>query len=63
MDDCWSGTSWTLTDSNFPDKAYRDIDVCTSSPNTVYALSSKQLLKSIDGGLNWISSTLTSTTY
>jgi photosystem II stability/assembly factor-like uncharacterized protein len=57
------GTSWTLTDSNFPDEAYRDIDVCTSSPNTVYALSSKQLLKSTDGGLNWTSTTLTSATY
>ncbi|MFV8346310.1 LamG-like jellyroll fold domain-containing protein [Flavobacterium sp. ZB4P13] len=57
------GTSWVLTDSNFPDEKYVDIDICTSSPNTVYALSKKQLLKSVDGGLNWTSTTLTSTAY
>ncbi len=57
------GNSWTLTDSNFPDEKYLDIDVCTSSPNTVYALSSKQLLKSTDGGANWVSTTLTSANY
>ncbi|TDE46573.1 T9SS type A sorting domain-containing protein [Flavobacterium rhamnosiphilum] len=57
------GTSWVLTDSNFPDEKYLDIDVCVSSPNTVYALSKKQLLKSTDGGLNWTSTTLTSTAY
>jgi photosystem II stability/assembly factor-like uncharacterized protein len=57
------GTSWTLTDSNFPDEVYKDIDVCISSPNTVYALSSKQLLKSTDGGLNWTSTTLTNTNF
>jgi PKD repeat protein len=57
------GASWTLTDSNFPDEKYLDIDVCTNSPNTIYALSSKQLLKSTDGGLNWVSTTLTNTNY
>jgi hypothetical protein len=48
------GTSWTLMDSNFPDEKYRDIDVCISNPNVVYALSAKQLLKSTDSGLNWV---------
>lgn len=57
------GTNWTLTDSNFPDEKYLDIDICTSSPNTVYALSSKQLIKSIDGGLNWTATTLTNASY
>jgi photosystem II stability/assembly factor-like uncharacterized protein len=57
------GANWTLTDSNFPDEKYLDIDICTSSPNTVYALSSKQLIKSIDGGLNWTATTLTNASY
>jgi photosystem II stability/assembly factor-like uncharacterized protein len=48
------GTSWTLTDSNFPDEKYRDIDVCISNPNVVYAISKRNILKSIDGGLNWV---------
>lgn len=52
------GTSWTLTDSNFPDERYIDIDVCIGNPNVVYAASLKQILKSIDGGLNWTSTTL-----
>jgi photosystem II stability/assembly factor-like uncharacterized protein len=57
------GTSWTLTDSNFPDDMYLDIDVSTSNPNIVYALSSKQLLKSTDGGLNWAATTLSNLNY
>ncbi len=57
------GESWTLTDAGFPDDTYYDIDVCTSNPQIVYALSESQLLKSIDGGLNWIATTMNKTNY
>lgn len=57
------GTSWTLTDSNFPDDTYYDIDVCISNPQIVYALTKQQLLKSTDGGLNWTATTLKGTSY
>ena len=57
------GTNWTLTDANFPDVTYSDIDVCMANPQVVYALSLKQLLKSTDGGLNWQTTTLTDATY
>lgn len=57
------GSSWTLTDSNFPDDPYIDIDVCPARPSIVYALSYNRLLKSTDGGLNWVSTNLNSTNY
>jgi photosystem II stability/assembly factor-like uncharacterized protein len=57
------GTSWTLVDSNLPDDTYYDVDVCISNPQIVYALSEKQVIKSIDGGLTWIATTLTSSSY
>lgn len=57
------GTNWTLTDTNMPDEAYSDIDVCRDAPSTVYAISTTRVIKSTDGGLNWTATTLTSSGY
>ncbi len=56
------GTSWTLTDVNLPDVNYIDLDVCISNPSVVYAVSSQGgiVIKSIDGGLSWNATALTS---
>lgn len=58
-----AGTTWTLTDSNLADDYYLDIDVAISNPQTVYAISKQQVIKSIDGGLNWLPTTMTSANY
>ena len=57
------GANWTLTDSNLPDDYYLDIDVAISNPQIVYAISKQQVIKSIDGGLNWLPTTMISSTY
>ncbi len=57
------GLNWTLVDAPFSDVTYNDIDVCISNPQAVYALSNKELLRSIDGGLNWQSTSLNQTNY
>lgn len=57
------GQNWTLTDSSYEDVKYNDIDVAISDPQTVYALSKNRLLKSVDGGLNWVSTNLNNTNY
>lgn len=57
------GTNWNLVDTNLPDEAYLDIDVAVSNPSVVYAISKKQVIKSIDGGLNWATTTLTDGNY
>jgi len=57
------GTNWTLVDSNLPDKKYLDLDVAISNASIVYAISDSQVIKSIDGGLNWTSTNLTSASY
>ena len=58
-----SGTNWTLVDSNLPDEKYLDLDVVLSNSSVVYAVSDSQVIKSTDGGLNWASTNLTSTSY
>ena len=55
-----SGTTWTLVDSNLPDDVYSDLDVCISNPQTVYAIGHHHVIKSVDGGLNWLATNLTS---
>lgn len=57
------GTSWTLTDANMPAEKYYDIDVCTSSPQILYAISQSRVIKSTDGGLNWANTSLTTANY
>lgn len=57
------GTNWTLVDTNMPDNTYIDLDVAISNPLIVYAISKNQVIKSVDGGLNWISTSLTNSTY
>lgn len=57
------GSVWNLVDNGFPDTQYTDIDVCIANPQIVYALSDKQLIKSTDGGLNWLTTTMTANTY
>ena len=57
------GTNWTLVDANLPDVFYNDLDVSISNPQIVYAISKDQIVKSIDGGLNWSPTTMISTTY
>ncbi|QOD60813.1 T9SS type A sorting domain-containing protein [Polaribacter haliotis] len=57
------GTNWTLVDSNLPDAAYNDLDVAISNPQIVYAISNQQVVKSIDGGLNWLPTTMVSSSY
>ena len=57
------GTNWTLVDSNLPDDTYLDLDVALSNPLIVYAISDQQVIKSIDGGLNWNSTALISSAY
>jgi hypothetical protein len=57
------GANWSLSDDAYPDDYYLDIDVCLASPSTVYALSTSQLLKSTDGGLNWQPTSLNGTNY
>ncbi len=57
------GINWTLVDSNLPDDTYYDLDVAISNPQIVYAISKQQVIKSIDGGLNWVSTNLTNSSY
>ena len=57
------GTNWTLTDSNLPDDKCLDLDVCISNPQRVYALMDSHVIKSIDGGLNWLPTTMTKSNY
>jgi photosystem II stability/assembly factor-like uncharacterized protein len=57
------GTNWTLTDSNMPDDTYYDIDVAISNPLIVYAMTETRVIKSTDGGLTWVSTTLIAPTY
>jgi photosystem II stability/assembly factor-like uncharacterized protein len=52
------GANWTLVDANMPDDKYLDLDVAISNPQIVYAISDQQVIKSTDGGLNWLSTTL-----
>lgn len=47
------GTSFTLTDTNLPDDSYFDLDVCSSNPLVVYAVSKNNIIKSTDGGFTW----------
>ncbi|WP_431611169.1 RICIN domain-containing protein [Chryseobacterium sp. 'Rf worker isolate 10'] len=57
------GSTWNLVDNGFPDSKYNDIDVCIANPQIVYALSDNQLIKSTDGGLNWLTTTMTANNY
>lgn len=57
------GTSWTLVDSNLPDERYSDIGVAISDPTVVYAISASHVIKSTDGGLNWIPTSLNRSNY
>jgi photosystem II stability/assembly factor-like uncharacterized protein len=57
------GTNWTLVDSNLPDETYYDLDVAISNPQIVYAISNQHVIKSVDGGLNWLPTTLTKSNY
>ncbi|MGC5744183.1 RICIN domain-containing protein [Chryseobacterium sp. NFX27] len=57
------GSTWNLVDNGFPDSRYNDIDVCIANPQIVYALSDNQLIKSTDGGLNWLTTTMTANNY
>ncbi len=57
------GNIWTLVDGGYVDAQYIDLDVCIDHPQTVYALTTNQLLKSTDGGLNWESTSLVKDTY
>lgn len=57
------GTNWNLVDNGFPDSKYNDVDVCIANPQIVYALSDSQLIKSTDGGLNWLTTTMTAANY
>ena len=57
------GTNWTLVDSNLPDDKYLDLDVAISNPQIVYAISAQQVIKSVDGGLNWLPTSLTNASY
>ncbi|BFO67490.1 LamG-like jellyroll fold domain-containing protein [Chryseobacterium sp. KCF3-3] len=57
------GTDWTLVDSGFSDSKYLDIDICQANPQVVYALSDSQLIKSTDGGLNWVATSMSKPTY
>lgn len=58
-----NGQNWTLTDASYEDAKYNDIDIALSEPQTVYALSTKRLLKSTDGGLNWATTQMNSSNY
>ncbi|MES2773037.1 MAG: PKD domain-containing protein [Bacteroidota bacterium] len=57
------GVSWTLTDGNAPAATYIDVDVCVRKPKVVYAISQKQVMKSVDGGLNWKATALNAINY
>lgn len=57
------GVDWTLTDANMPDDHYLDIDICTGAPLTVYAISKSRVIKSIDGGLTYANTGLTTSTH
>lgn len=57
------GKNWSLVDANMPDEKYYDIDVAISDPKIVYAISKHQVIKSIDGGQNWFSTSLINLTY
>ena len=56
------GKVWTLTDGNLADLKYSDIDVCLSAPQVVYAINEKQVIKSVDGGFNWLPTSLNAQT-
>jgi photosystem II stability/assembly factor-like uncharacterized protein len=47
------GVTWALTDANLPDLGYNDLDVCVGNPQIVYAVSSQNVIKSVDGGASW----------
>ncbi len=57
------GNNWSLVDSNMPDEAYLDLDVSISNPQIVYAISDTHVIKSTDGGLNWLATSLTSSNF
>ncbi len=57
------GENWQLVDSNLPDDKYLDLDVAISNPQIVYAISDQQVIKSTDGGLNWLSTSLIKSNY
>ncbi len=57
------GSNWSLVDSNMPDEAYLDLDVAISNPQIVYAISDTHVIKSIDGGLNWLATSLTNSNF
>jgi len=57
------GSNWKLVDANLPDEKYLDIDIAIANPLIVYAISGKQVIKSIDGGLNWLATSLTNSSY
>lgn len=57
------GVDWTLTDANMPDDFYLDLDVCIGTPTTVYAITKSRVIKSIDGGLTYTNTGLTSTSH
>ena len=57
------GTNWTLTDANMPDDHYYDLDVCIGNPMIVYAISKTHVIKSVDGGLTYTTTGLSTTTH
>lgn len=57
------GIDWDLVDTNMPDDKYWDLDVVISNPQTIYAISDQQVIKSIDGGVSWTSTTLINSSY
>ncbi len=57
------GNSWQLTDGNLPDLHYYDIDVCKANSSYVYAVSDSAVIKSTNGGLTWMPTTLNATNY
>lgn len=44
------GNTWQISDTNFDCRAF---DISTSNPNIIYAISPRNVYKSIDGGNTW----------
>lgn len=58
-----NGANWHLTDANLPAAAYFDLDVCAADSNIAYAISGGAVIKSVDGGMSWLPTSLNSTNY
>lgn len=58
-----NGINWHLTDANLPAAAYYDLDVCAADQNIAYAISEGAVIKSTDGGMTWLPTTLNNTNY